>query len=395
MRRRRLFRSSDLGLARAQRLGVFAGTAAAACIVASFAFAAFGSAVTGGPMNVSTKRIFPGPRIASAWDLRDASSGAEANNSDPLSYADGGTLIQTPSTAIASGTNRYLEYTFSSARAGGISVSTMQFNFRLASAGGGNSGNGCFWFDVRSGGSVLASHGSYAAPVGCSTGATQATFSTSIPEVTSTDQVNGLVVRVYPWETGATTRKVIVDTATVTGATPYTAAFTAYETQAVDDTSGTPSAVSWALAAVDSTTFTDATTWPSATPTTTKYLKLTFDPVIPAGAVITSVTLTNVWRASAAVTNGGTLCYYLESFNGTTSLATHGSGSSAQNCNASGTNNVSDSVPLSEVNTVTKANTLVIKLYYWLSPLCGGGGNPTCVKSLTDQAQVTFNYYLD
>jgi len=213
--------------------------------------------------------------------------------------------------------------------------------------------------------------------------------------VTSTDQANVLVVRVYPWETGATTRKVNVDMATVTGATPYVAAFTAYETQAVDDTSGTPSTLAWSLATADSTTFTDVTTWPSAAPNTARYLKLSFDPTIPTSAVVTSVTLTNVWRASANVTNSGTLCYYLESFNGTTSLGTHGSGSSAQNCNASGTNNVTDSVSLPEVNTVTKANSLVIKLYYWVSPLCGGGGNPTCVKSVTDQAQVSFNYYLD
>jgi hypothetical protein len=394
MRRRPSFRSPDLRpSARGARCAVLAGTALAACIVSSLAFAAFNSAVTGGSMSVTSKRIFPGPRVASAWDLRDASSGVEANNSDPLSYADG--LVQTPSTAIASGTNRYLEYTFSSARPGGTSVSSMQFNFRLASAGGGNSGNGCFWFDVRSSGSVLASHGSYASPVGCSTATAQATFSTSIPEVTSTDQVNGLVVRVYPWETGATTKKVNVDMATVTGATPYVASFTAYETQAVDDTSGTPSTLAWSLATGDSTTFTDATTWPSAAPTTARYLKLTFDPAVPTGAVITSVTLTNVWRASANLTNGGTLCYYLESFNGAASLGTHGSGSSAQNCNSSGANNVTDSVSLPEVNTVTKANGLVIKLYYWISPLCGGGGNPTCVKSVTDQAQVTFNYYLD
>src|SRR6476660_5388367 len=224
------------------RVAVLAGTAVAACIGASLAFAGFNSAASGGPMSVTSKRIFPGPRVASAWDLRDASSGAEANSSDPLSYADG--LVQTPSTAIASGTTRYLECTFSSSRPGGASVSSMQFNFRLASAGGGNSGNGCFWFDVRSSGSVLASHGSYASPVGCSTGTTQTTFSTSIPEVTSSDQANGLVVRVYPWETGGTTRKVNVDMATVTGATPYNA-FTAYETQWVDDTSGTPITVTW------------------------------------------------------------------------------------------------------------------------------------------------------
>jgi hypothetical protein len=387
MRRPRPLRSHEF------RVAAFLGTVAAAFFVASLAFAAFGSAVTGGPMTVSSKRIFPGPRTASAWDLRDASSGSETNKSDPLSYPDA--IVQTTSTAIASGTNRYLEYTFSSTRPGGTSVSSMQFNFRLASAGGALSGNACFFFDVRSGGTVLATHGSYASPVGCSTGTTQTTSSTAISEVTTSDQVNGLVVRVYPWETGVTTKKVNVDMATVTGATPYVASFTAYENQAVDDTSGTPTTLAWALATADSTTYTDATNWPSATPSTSKYLKLTFDPAIPTGAVITSVTLTDAWRASANVTNGGTLCYYLETFNGSTSLGTHGSGSAAQNCNASGTNNVADSVPLSEVNTVTKANNLVIKLYYWLSPLCGGGGNPACVKSVTDQAQATFNYYLD
>jgi hypothetical protein len=183
--------------------------------------------------------------------------------------------------------------------------------------------------------------------------------------------------------------------ATLTGATPYVASFTAYETQAVDDTSGTPSTLAWALATADSTTYTDANAWPTTSPSTTKYLKLTFDPAIPSGAVITSVTLTNAWRAASNVTNGGTLCYYLESFNGTTSLGTHGSGSSALNCNASGTNNVTDSVSLSEVSTVAAANNLVLKLYYWMSPNCGSGQKPACVQSVTDQAQVTFNYYLD
>ena len=111
--------------------------------------------------------------------------------------------------------------------------------------------------------------------------------------------------------------------------------------------------------------------------------------------MITAVSLTNVWRASAAVTNGGTLCYYLETFNGATSLATHGSGASPVACTNSGTVFASDTVSLPEVNDVTKSNNLVIKLYYWLSPLCGGAGNPTCVKSVTDRALVTYSYYLD
>src|SRR4029077_10778250 len=134
------------------------------------------------------------------------------------------------------------------------------FNFRLASSGGAQSGNACFWFDVRSGGSVIGTHGSYASAGGCRTGTTQTSFSTAIPEVTSTDQVNGLVVRVYPWETGTKTKTVDVDLATVTGSTPYNT-FTAYETQWVDDTSGAPTTAPWLVSAVDGTTYTDATNW--------------------------------------------------------------------------------------------------------------------------------------
>jgi hypothetical protein len=386
-------RLSPVGSKGRLRIAALAAVTLAAFMSASLAFAGFGGSAAGGPMSVSTKRIFPGPRSAAAWDLRDASSGAESNKSDPFSYADA--VVSPTSTAIASGTNRYLELTLSSSRPGGISVSGVNFNFRLASGGGAQAGNACFWFDVRSGGTVIGTHGSYAAAAGCSTGTTQTTISTAIPEVISTDQVNGLVVRVYPWETGTKTKVVNVDLATVTGSTPYVSGFTAYETQSVDDTSGAPATLPWSLAAVDGTTYTDANNWPSAAPNTARYLKLTFDALLPAGAVITSVTLTNAWHASANVTNGGTLCYYVESFNGTTSLGTHGSGAAAQNCNASGANNVSDSVPLPEVYSVAAANNLVIKLYYWGSPLCGGAGNPTCVKSVTDQAQATFNYYLD
>ena len=47
------------------------------------------------------------------------------------------------------------------------------------------------------------------------------------------------------------------------------------------------------------------------------------------------------------------------------------------------------------MNDATKSNNLVIKLYYWISPTCGGAGNPTCVKSVTDQTEATFTYYLD
>ena len=389
MRRRAPHRSSELR--RRVRWGAVLGSALAAFVVASVSFAGLSSLASGGPQTIITKRIFPGPRSMAANDVRDASSGAESNKSDPFSFADA--IVTPTSTAIASGTNRYLDFTLNSGRPGGLSVSSATFNFRLASGGGAQSGNACFWFEVRSGASVIGTHGSYASATGCSTGTTQTTISTGIPEVTSTDQLNGLVVRVYPWETGTKTKVVNVDLATVTGSTPYSS-FTAYETQWVDDTSGAPATAPWFAATVDGTAYTDATNWPAAV-STTKYLKLSFDPSVPAGSVVTSVSLKNVWHASAAVTNGGTLCYYLETFNGATSLATHGSAASPQACTASGTVFTTDTIPLAEVNDATKANNLVIKLYYWISPTCGGGGNPTCVKSVTDQAEATFNYYLD
>jgi hypothetical protein len=389
MRRRAPRRSSELR--RRVRWGAVLGSALAAFVVASVSLAGLSSLASGGPETFVTKRIFPGPRALAAQDVRDASGGAETNKSNAFSYADA--VITPTSTAIASGTNLYLDFTMNSGRPGGLSVSSPVFSFRLASAGGAQAGNACFWFQVRSGGSVIGTHGSYAAAAGCSTGTTQTTISTAIPEVTSTDQVNGLVVRVYPWETGGKTKVVNVDLATVSGSTPYSA-FTAYETQWVDDTSGTPATAPWLVAAVDGTTYTDATAWTGAA-STTRYLKLGFDPGVPAGSVVTAVSLKNVWHAATAVTNGGTLCYYLETFNGATSLANHGSAASPQGCTASGTVFSSDTIPLPEVNDATKANNLVIKLYYWVSPTCGGGGNPTCVKSVTDQAEATFTYYLD
>jgi hypothetical protein len=385
-------RSSSARSGRPVRWGAAIGTAVAAFVVASGAFAGLSSLASGGPQTVVTKRIFPGARSLSAQDFRDASSGAEVNKSDPYSYADA--ITAPTSTAIGSGTNLYLELTFSSPRPGGLSVSAAQFNFRLASSGGAQAGNACFWFDVRSGGSVIGTHGSYASAAGCSAGTTQTTVSTAMPEVSSTDQANGLVIRVYLWETGTKTKTVNVDLATLTGSTPYTA-FTAYEIQAVDDTSGTPVTAPWSLSTVDATTYTAASNWPSATASTTKYLKATLEPSVPTGSVLTAVSLSNVWRASAAVTNGGTLCYYLEVFNGATSLALHGSGAAPLACTNSGTIFTNTPVSLPEVDTVTKANNLVLKLYYWVSPLCGGGGNPGCVKSVTDQLQVTYSYYLD
>ena len=99
---------------RSIRWGAVVGSALAAFVVVSGALAGFTSLTTGGAQTIVTKRIFLGPRSLAAQDLRDASSGAETNKSDAYSYADG--TVATTSTAIASGTNNYVEFTMSSAR---------------------------------------------------------------------------------------------------------------------------------------------------------------------------------------------------------------------------------------------------------------------------------------
>ena len=106
-------------------------------------------------------------------------------------------------------------------------------------------GNACFWFEVRSGGS--ADRHPRQLCRGC-----RVQHRDDPDDVLDRDprgdrptRLNGLVVRVYPRESGTKTKVVNVDLATVTGATPYIASFTAYENQSVDDTSGTPTTPPW------------------------------------------------------------------------------------------------------------------------------------------------------
>jgi hypothetical protein len=356
-------------------LGVVIGTATGGTL------ATFSQTTADGPDAFGAKHIFPGNRSLPAMDVRDATGASEANKSDPFSFA-ADSLTSTSAGTMASGSNMHFDFTMTSQLPAGLAVSSATFNYRLASSGG--SGNACFWFQVVSGGSVIGTHGSYAAAAGCSTGSTQTQFATSIPEVGSTTVANGVLIRVFAWETGS--KKVVTDLATVTGSTPY-GTFTSYE-NIVTDTSTGGTTTNWSQAAADAVTYTTTNSFPTAA-STSKYLKLTFDPAVPTGAVIASVTITLVWRPSATVASPG-LCYYVDVLQGTTLLASHGSSSSPFACNTSGTVMATSSISLTEVNTPARANALVAKFYMW-GPACGGG----CPKGVADQGQLTVNYSLD
>ena len=397
---RRWLRSSDV-LPKGSRVAALAGAAFAAFFVVSLAAAGFNSTGTGGPMSVTTKRIFSGARSTAPGDLRDVSSGVTSNKSDPLDYDDS-IPTQTGNWASAFSASRFFQIDYNSPRPAGVPTSNVNFNIKYASKGGGGSGNACIYkIEVRraSTDSLLGTLDHSASPL-CSTGTTYRVVNEDISAwITSTDIANDLRIKIFGYETGA--RGWNIEYATVTG-TSY-ANWTLFDTTSTDQSTGTATTSDWALASAEGTgaagtVYTDATNWPSASPSTSKYLQFTFDhPDVPSGAVVQSVTLKNIWRDSAAPANGGTVCNYFDVYNGATLVETHGGNTQATalSCNSSATTWQIDNVTLSNVDTVAEANSMTIRVYYWGAPTCGGGQNPSCVKSVTDQLQATFTYYLD
>ena len=381
------------------RWAALAGAAVTALTATSLALGSFSSGATGGPMTVSSKRIFPGSRSTFPGDLRDASSGSAANNSDPLDYDDARPAV-TGAWAAAFSATRFYQLDFNSPRPAGVPASSVNFNIKYASKGGGGSGNACIYkIEVRraSDDSLLGTLDHSSAPL-CSTGTTYRVVNEDISSlVTTTDLANDLRIKIFGYETGAKAWN--IEYATVTG-TSYSS-WTLFEKSTTDQSTGTATTTPWAIATAETTgtattSYTSASTWPSAA-TTTKYLQVTFDhPDLPAGAVVQSVTLKDIWRPISAVTNGGTLCNYFEVYNGATLVETHGGNTqaTAQSCKNTNATWQTDNVTLSLVDTLAEANSMTIKFYYWI-PNCGNGQNPGCVKSVTDQVQATFTYYLN
>jgi hypothetical protein len=363
------------------RWGALIGAAAAAFLVATTAVAGFNAITSGGPMTVSSKRIFPGVRSTSAWTLRDASGGAaEANADDALSYADA-TVKATSNWSSSFASNRYLEFDFNSAWPGGVSVSSATFNFRMAANGAGETA--CFYIAVyrASTSALLATYGSSGSPIGCNATIVQTTYTQSIAgAVTDSTILNDLRVRVYGNESGG--RPMKVDMATVTGSTPYMS-YTAYEQIYRDQANTTLTTTNWGVAiSGDGTNYPSAANWSSSF-SALRYLKLTFDPAVPSGSVITSASVDFYYRSNTA---GNTACWYLETYNGLTPLGTHGSSGTPISCNTGNTTFSTDNVTLSELTTVANANALTIKVYMKES------GNK---KTQIDFARLNVNYYLD
>src|SRR5207249_466477 len=113
--------------------------------------------------------------------------GAESNQSYEWAFVGDNRLKGTGNWTTGFTTARYLQFDYGPALPSGLPASSVNFNFRFAASSSQQSETACFYFEVRrtSTGAVIGTHGSSGNPVGCVAGTTQTTFTTALPEVTS------------------------------------------------------------------------------------------------------------------------------------------------------------------------------------------------------------------
>ncbi len=341
-------------------------------------WSAFSGTTSNPTSSFSAKRVFPAQRTTYSWTIRDASGGgAETNADDPLSVGgDGLTLTNGTNWATTFSAAKYLEFDLDSHLPAGIAVSGVNFNFRIL---GVTTGDNICWYAatyVNSTNTLITDHGSGSAQ--CVSGA-YANQTVALPELTSTDQLNDLTVRIYVRDVTAA-RKTTIDLAKVTSTYLSTGA-TQYETTFRDNSGGGVTTV-WSL--YDGA---DATSYQIASNVTTafgatRYIKFKSAGDLPSGAVVTSATLTIVLHSSTNVQS----CYYTEAYTsgGATLLGTHPT-SGSPNC-VPNTTPTTTTASFPEITTAAQANDLTWKVYM---------RNAGSRKLVFDQVKLDLNWYLN
>jgi hypothetical protein len=327
--------------------GVFYGA-----LGTSVAGALFGASASSS-LSVSSSRIFPTAQSTSAWDLQDASAGgAAATSTDPLYAVDGRTFATSNLTSSFAAT-RYVEVALSAPLPTEVALTNVSLSLTAAQSGGGTA---CVYVQVRraSTGAVLGTLGSATTPLGCSSSQTQATSATPISFVTSSTVADDLKLRIFM--RSSSNKKLAFDRVAVTGEMT-SSPFTLYETSLVDASSGTASTTAWSLAADDATTYTTAAAWPASFDAS-RYLQISFPAEVPSGSEITAASLTHAYASNT----GGSSCIWVEIYNGTNLLDTHGTAAEPLSCNGT-TTQQTDVVDLPEIDSVTEANNVKVRIY--------------------------------
>ncbi len=317
-------------------------------------FGAF-SATTSNPTTMSAKDVFPGTRSWSAWDLRDAADGSEADASDAEAFV--GTTTTTGNWATTWTTSRYLTFDMNSPLPAGVAANGVTFDFDFADDRNGAGDQVCFYFEVvrRSTNTVIGTHGSTVAPVACAATRTVIQTSTALPEVTNSDVANDLRIRLYGQHTGSA-RAMRVDRAVVSGSTTV-APFTLYETTYTDAADSTPATVPWPIATADAVARQTSSNWSTAF-STARYLKATFPSYLPSSATVTSAQLVHTFRPTTA---SATACFYFQVLQGTTVVATYGS-TTTPFC-ATGAAYTTNTISMPALTTAALVNGAIIRMF--------------------------------
>jgi VCBS repeat-containing protein len=120
----------------------------------------------------------------------------------------------------------------------------------------------------------------------------------------------------------------------------------------------TDSAVATVTITIQTTAYASSSTWATSF-SSSRYVAVTIPAYLPAGSTVTGATLTHTYRAESS---GDTVCTYVEVYQGTTLLATHGSAGSPLSCAGSGAW-VTDTASLPEIDSAAKANDVVVRVY--------------------------------
>lgn len=371
-------------LRRLRRYGALLGAAAAAFVATGVALSSFDSTTTGGPMAISTKRIFPYTETVTAYDAGDASGGgAEVWAGAIDAFNDNRVVPSAAAWATTFSTARYIDFSLNAPLPGGLALSGVNFNFDYASAVAGD--QTCFYFQViqASTGTVLGTHGSDVSPIACTTASTTQVTATALPEVSTSTIADNLKIRVF--ESNSAGRQSKTDAANVSGSTPY-ASFTLYSNTRADASGGgTPVTGQYPIWALDASARTSSSAW-ATTFSTSRYLRYTIPAYLPSGAGATAtVTAASFIFSFRPTVNGNNQCYYFDVLQGATLLATHGSSASPIACDST-TTFLTTTTSLPEVSSAAIADNLIIKVY--MSDSGAGTGQ-------VNRMNVSVGYYLD
>ena len=124
----------------------------------------------------------------------DASSGTATVSTWPLTRLDGTVYGVASNWTNQFATTKYLKFAFPGYVPSEAVVRSVTFNHTYRDQDGISA---CYYFEVYSGSTLVATHGSASAPVSCNNGASYVTDAVPLPEITTPALANALTAKVY------------------------------------------------------------------------------------------------------------------------------------------------------------------------------------------------------